>query len=221
MVSHRLVTLALVATGLTVSLEAAGGPLVEAAELAIAFETESACRGRLDFTLAGVEGRADVEHRLMLYEGSEVEDVAVSGLGVAGAPRIVGRSLALGVRVAEGRGAYRIDYRVAQPRAWRFRCPVWVPVVPAAAGPGNVRLRIELPPGATPVGGQFPLLHWSSRTGEVRLGNIPALVRAPFAAAGRRVGLLERVGTARLVDLVTVALLAGGTAVWVLVRRRG
>jgi len=216
---RSLLPAALALLGIAAPVRAQDRPIVRAADVRVVFRSPTACDLTVTYTVNGAPA-AGLDHRLLLYDGSGVSDVQVSGAGTADAAVPIGRSQSLVVTTGGSDGPYRIAYRVSQPEGWRFRCPIWLPAAPTEPGPGGVRIRVELPPGATPLGDSFPLFDWSGGAGAATLGNVPSLIRAPFAMPGQEVSWLERRGVIRLVDFAALGVVILATGAWALARRR-
>jgi hypothetical protein len=216
---RRILLTAIAALALAAPVASADRPLVRSADLQVVFRGATECDLTLGYTIEAPSG-ARLDHRLLLYDGTRVSGLEISNPGGSSTPTAIGRSLSLLVTATGAAQSYRITYRVTQPEERRFRCPVWLPIAPTASGPGSVRLRVQLPPGATALGSYFPIVDWKGSAGEAVLGNVPSLVRAPFALPGQQVFWVERLGTTRLVDITAVGLVVVATAIWALRRRR-
>lgn len=192
-----------VATFLAAPLAAAPAVLREA-EAAVEMTAAAACAVRLTVAIDGVSG--PVEHRLEHLEGAVVTLHGVDG-GRGEPGDAVGRTLVL--RVTPAGSTYTVRYRVAQPPAGVFRCPIWLPTVPADGRSRAVRVTVTVPPEAAPAG-TFPGFSWTGRTGSATLGHLPAFVRVPYAAAG----VATPWNVARLMDGASLGVLAVASLVW-------
>jgi hypothetical protein len=164
-----------------------------------------------------------VDHRLMLYPGTSVGRVGVSGGGVSRQPeRTIGTTRSLPMTIGAGRLRYQITYRVVQPVDWSYRCPVWLPEVPTDGTSRSVRIGVELPVGAVLLPDAFPALAPSEGAGEasVTLGHLPAVLRLLHAPRGERPSWLDRVSRRRLVDVAAIVILAAAAAIRVMRRGR-
>lgn len=163
-----------------------------------------------------------VDHRAIVYEGARIENVAVHGDGIqVETNHAIGRTQSLTVRLPQaGTFSYAIDYRAIEPAEWLYRCPVWLPVVPADGLSRNVHLAVDLPAGAQPVGAMLPRLTWrASGRGETTLGHLPAIVRIHFTRPGEPVQWSDTIDLVRLVDAAAIIALVAATAGWALGRR--
>ena len=166
-------------------------PVLRGAEVRIALASPTSCEVGLSLTIDG--GPATVEHRLERLDGATVSVTAVDGAERIGELQDVGRTRALTLRPTAA--TYRIDYRVDQPEAGAFRCPIWLPTTPADGRSRAVRLTATLPSGASP-SGTMPSFAWADgeagRPGRHGHARPPAGVRA---AALRRRAAPPRRGT--------------------------
>jgi hypothetical protein len=190
---------------------------ISRADLAVTFNSPTQCHVRLRATIEGPRDRA-VEHRLMVYEGTQVTGPRIAGATSSTSISRIGRTLAL--VLSDREATHVIEYDVAQPPEGRFRCPVWLPTVPSKVGPGRVHLLVTLPPGATLAGSRFPLLAWSGGRGEGLLGDLPSIVRTTFSRPGEELRGIERIDPGRMTDLAAVGMLITASLVWALGRRR-
>ena len=180
-------------------------PVLRSAEVRIALASPTSCEVRLSLT---IDGRpATVEHRLERLDGASVSVTAVDGAERIGELQDIGRTRALTLRPTGA--TYRIDYRVDQPEAGAFRCPIWLPTTPADGRSRAVRLIATLPSGASP-SGTMPSLAWVDGTGTATLGHLPAFVRLPFAGGGTTAPW----NVARLMDAATVSILVLASLLW-------
>ena len=187
--------------GLSSALWARPAPAVAAsgtlrsAEAQITVESPLACEVRLTVS---IDGATEIEHRLAMLEGSVVTVLASPAAEPA---RDIGRTRALVVRASSP--TYLLHYRVQQPEAGAFRCPLWLPTTPADGRSRTVRLTARVPAGATP-SGTMPSFAWADGVGTATLGHLPAFVRLPYEADGVRAPW----NLARVMDAVSVGVLA-------------
>ncbi len=184
--------------------QAQAAAVLTAADARIEFRSPTSCTVALTVS---VSGAADVEHRLALGPGAAVELVGIEGADAVSAARDIGRTRAVTVRPRQP--AYTIRYAVTNADDDAHRCALWLPTVPADGRSRNVRLHVQVPPGAVP-GGSMPGFAWTGERGEATLGHLPAFVRVPFADAGTRPSW----DVSRIMDLVTLLVLAGASALW-------
>ena len=195
----------------------AAAPVLRGAEVRIALSSPTSCEVGLSLTIDG--GPATVEHRLERLDGATVRLTAVDGAERIGELQDVGRTRALTLRPTAA--TYRIDYRVDQPEAGAFRCPIWLPTTPADGRSRAVRITATLPSGVS-ASGTMPSFAWAdggarpARSARPRSGHLPAFVRLPFAAGGAAAPW----NVARLMDAVTVGVLVLASVLW-LRRARG
>lgn len=204
------------------SIAAAASPVLRGAEARIIYEAPRSCSVALTIT---IDGTSQVEHRLELAEGSRATLLDVTDVTATGVPETVGRTLALHVtmvvpatassappspRTAAAAASYTLRYRVEQAAARRERCPLWLPTVPTDGRSRNVRLHVRLPPGARP-GGTMPGFAWTADRGEATLGHLPAFIRVSYAMAGTA----PPWDLARLMDVITLVVIAGASLLWV------
>jgi hypothetical protein len=197
------VTAALLAAGLAVV------PVLTGADARVAILSPTVCEVRLAVT---VDGADTVEHRLEVLEGAVVGNLSVRGAALVSV-RTVGRTQAVHVRPQTA--AYELSYRVEQPPAARFRCPLWLPTTPADGRSRAVQLAVTVPVGAQP-SGTMPAFTWRDGVGAATLGHLPAFVRVPYAADG----VAAPWNLARLMDGVSVGVLVVVSLLWLLQRRR-
>jgi hypothetical protein len=190
--------------------QAPAAAVLTAADAHIEFRSPTSCTVALTVS---VSGAAEVEHRLALGSDAAVELVAIDGAEAVSAARDIGRTRAVTVRPTQP--AYTIRYAVMNAGRDAHRCALWLPTVPADGRSRNVRLRVQVPAGAVP-GGSMPGFAWTGGRGEATLGHLPAFVRVSFSDAGARPSW----DVSRLMDLVTLLVLAGASALW-LRRARG
>lgn len=160
-----------------------------------------ACEVRLTLS---VDGAAAIEHRLATLDGSVITLLEAPG---AEPPHEVGRTRALVVRPSSP--TYTLHYRVAQPAAGAFRCPLWLPTTPADGRSRSVRITAGLPAGAQP-SGTMPAFTWANGVGTATLGHLPAFVWLPYDAEG----VTAPWNLARLMDGVSIGVLAVASLVF-------
>jgi len=183
---------------------AAAPAVLRGADAAVEFTAPVTCAVQLSVTVDGVA--APVEHRLEHLEGAAATLDGVDG-GRAELVRAVGRTLV--AHITPAAPAYTLRYRVTQPPAGAFRCPVWLPTTPADGRSRAVRVTVTVPPAAVPVG-TFPAFVWTGRTGIATLGHLPAFVRVPYAGAD----VEPPWNLAGLMDGVSLGVLAVASLVW-------
>jgi hypothetical protein len=197
--------LAAVGAGLVRLDAVAEDAVLRSAEVSIEFASPTSCAVSAQLLVDGV---ADVEHRIDAPPGTAIELLGVDGALVAGPVRMVERTQAL--RVAVQGGTYTVRYRVEQPAARAFRCPIWLPTIPTDGQSRPVRLHVELPEGMVGTG-TLPAFTWTGTRGSVTLAHVPAFVRVPYASA-RDASAWD---TARIMDVIALAVFAGASALWV------
>lgn len=189
---------------------------VASADLRVTFITPTHCRAVLRYRTT-TEAGGPIDHRLRLDEGTTVIPVRVGGAAVS-QPIRIGSTMSVST---DGRGReYELAYEVRQQDAWRFRCPVWLPVASTSGGPTAVRLSVTLPEDARPVGTTFPSLSFDGTSGRAAMRDVPSLVRVAFEAPGVEPAWSERLDAGQATDAAAVALLAIATGVWIVRRRR-
>lgn len=191
---------------------AGAAPVLRSAAVEVTFTAPAACDVALTTDITDLD---EVEHRLELIEGAAAEFVGIDGGTVVGAPRDVGRTRSLLVTPDRLGGAYTLRYRVTQSASHAYRCPIWLPTIPADGRSRNVRLAVTVPDGTT-AAATMPAFAWSGPHGTAMLAHLPAVVIVPFAGAGEP----RPRDISRLMDLSAMATLAAGTAWW-LRRRKG
>ena len=187
--------------------EAAQGPVLREADAHVSVINETTCEVSLALTLDLPE-RLIVDHRLLLYPGTVVSDVAISGDGIARqAERRIGTTISLPIGIDAGTRRYQVSYRVVQPQTWAHRCPMWLPEISTDGIGRTVRVSASLPAGAELLPDTFPALTLKSPgTADVMLGHIPAIVRVLYARQGERVAWIDRFSRRRLFDVAAIAL---------------
>src|SRR5262245_11886694 len=166
-----------IAAGLLMaSSTVSAAPVVRSADLKITVTSPTSC----DVTMVlAIDGDADIDHRIETFDGSRIELTAVRGARHVGAVRTIGRTQSLVLRPEAG--SYELTYRAVQPADREHRCPIWVPAVPTDGQSRAVRLDVGLPDAATPAA-SMPAFTWTGTHGTATLGNIPSIVRIPYAS---------------------------------------
>jgi hypothetical protein len=188
----------------------ASAAVLRAADVRVVLAAPRRCDVSLAVTLD--DAPATVEHRLEVLDGAAVSLVGIDEATLVGQPRDIGRTRAIVVRPSAS--PYRVRYTVEQPAAGEFRCPIWLPTIPADGRSRGVRMVVTLPAGARPAG-TMPSLAWSGEVGTAALGHLPAFVRMPYAADG----VTPSWNVVRLMDLAAMSVLAVASLLWL--RRRG
>ena len=188
--------------------------VLRAAAVNVTMTSPASCEVVMHLT---VEGGGEIDHRL---DAARFELREVAGAQQVGGLRTIGRTQSLLLRPEPApqpppAGGYRISYRAELAEGREFRCPLWLPTVPADGQSRAVSLRVDLPAGAQP-SDSMPGLAWTGARGETTLGHLPAFVHVPFAPAGA--APLRSI--AQTMDAVTVAVILGASALWVWWRRR-
>lgn len=190
--------------------EARAAPLLQGADAAIRFESPTACTVVLSLT---VSGGGEIEHRLELMDSAATELLGLVGGRGVGAPRDIGRTRALHVVPAAAGAAYTLRYRVTQPVAHRFRCPIWLPTATTDGRSRGVQIAVTVPAGTT-ASATMPAFTWTGPRGTAHLAHLPAFVIVPFFRPGEP----RPWDITRVMDLATIVSLVGATALWL---RRG
>jgi hypothetical protein len=159
-----------------------------------------------------INGAAAIDHRLESPQGTKVDALRIEGAREASEPRAVGSTQSL-VLTPE-HGVYTLTYRVEQAAARMYRCPLWLPAVPADGVSRAVTLRVELPPETAP-GNTMPRFTWNGRGGTATLAHLPAFVLIPYSAVGEAAGW----DVSTVMDLAAVSVFVGASAIWVWRRR--
>jgi hypothetical protein len=202
--------------GSALSASAYAASVLDQADVRVRFESPVTCEVTEALTIS-LDTATVVDHRVQSFDGSAIQLLGISGADAQQPPVAAGRTEVLRVRFAPGTHAYTITYRVTQTEAWAFRCPTWLPVVPADGRSRNVRLAVDLPSGATPASNVFPALDWRGNRGAAVLGHLPSFVRVPYDAPGSPTP--ATLDMRRTMDLTAIALLVGGTGLWAWRRR--
>jgi hypothetical protein len=200
----------LAAAAVMISVGAEPSPVLRSGEVDITFVSARACE--VTMTLAA-EGVSELDHRIEAFEGSEVDLVEIKGARQVGETRTVGRTKSLVLQPLAS--TYGLRYRVAQPAHRDHRCPLWVPAVPTDGRSRAIDLEIDVPSSTIP-GRTMPTVTWNGTHGTTTLGHLPAFVRVPFSAAGEP----AEWDISRTMDVVTITLVVGVTALWVWRRKR-
>jgi hypothetical protein len=203
-VLRRALLAALVGVATFLAAPAAAAPVLRGADAAVEFTAPTACAVRLRVTIDGVS--APIEHRLEHLSDAVATLDGVDG-GRAEPQGAVGRTLV--ARITPAGPAYTLRYRVTQPPAGAFRCPIWLPTTPADGRSRGVRLTVTVPTTAAPAG-TFPAFAWTGRTGIATLGHLPAFARVPYTGADVDVPW----NLARLMDGVSLGVLAAASMLW-------
>lgn len=191
---------------------------LQEARVRIAMADPVTCDVTASFAVALDRG-GDIEQRLQRLEGSGVHLLGITGVEQSTPPRTVGVTEVLVIRFpSPGTHRYEIRYRVTQPDEWAYRCPVWLPAIPADGRSRNVMIEVTLPPAALPAGGAFPGFEWEDGVARAVLGNVPAFIRLPFTTPGQASPAARDLG--RIMDIAAVGVLVAGTALWAARRRR-
>jgi hypothetical protein len=202
-----LVAGAIVALGAPAAAGAA--PRLTSADVRVGFESATTCS--VDMTLH-VDEAPEVTQRIEVMDGASVDALEVAGATVASPPRDVGRTRVLVTRADAG--AYTLRYTARQPPGHPWRCPLWVPTVPADGRSAAVRIAVRLPVGAR-AAGTMPTFAWSGEEGTATISHLPAFVRVPFAASGDP----SPWNIPRVMDILSIATLVLATLAWA--RRQG
>jgi hypothetical protein len=188
---------------------AAPAAVLRASEVLVILTSPLRCEASVSVTFD--DPPPTIEHRLEVLDGATVTLAEIDGAAQVGEARVVGRTQALVLRPSAS--SYRLRYAVTQPEAGAFRCPVWLPTVPADGRSREVRVVATLPATAEPAG-TMPTLRWSGNVGTAELGHLPAFVRLPYAAPG----VTPPLNLVRLMDVAALAVLAMASLAWL--RRR-
>ena len=211
---RRLLGLAFVAALANVSAEAA---VLQSARATIEILDDGTCDVQLWFVVSS-DTPVTSEHRLLVTESSEVDDVIVSGTA-AGAPRRMGRTLVVPVSLRAGRVAYDARYRVRQAPGDGW-CGLLVPDVATAGVGRDVRVDVSLADGMRRLPGEFPAMQWHERRGSVTLAHVPAFARVPHASPGEDVAWRRSFDVRRVLDTTAIVILVGASVIWMTARRR-
>lgn len=201
------------------AVASASGTLRQA-RITIVVDTPYSCDVTAAYSI-DAPNESEIEHRIQLFEGASVELIEITGAAQQiDSPKVIGRTQSISVRLAAAAPAtYGVRYRVRQPADWAYRCPMWVPTTPTDGTSQPVAIDVELPPAARASGGGVPAFRWAEARGTAILGHVPAFVRVPYATEGGPAPPRSW-DVARLMDLLAVAILAVGSALWVWTRKR-
>ena len=168
-----------------------------------------------------IEGASEVEHRVdagatppaggVGERGIELLDV--KGATQVGSVRTIGLTESLVLQPEQREYGFR--YRARQSADRGYRCPIWLPAVPADGESRAVALHVELPQDASPRR-SMPALSWSGSRGTTTIGHLPSFVHVPFAGAGASPGW----DVGALMDWAAIGVFALATAAWVWRRKR-
>jgi hypothetical protein len=203
--SLRQAACALALGGAGLIAPAAAGPVLRSADVTIRIPSPTSCQVSMTFVM---DSAAAIDHRLESPQGTDVDALRVEGARATSEPRVVGSTQSL-VLTPE-RGIYTLSYRVEQAAARMYRCPLWLPAVPADSVSRAVTLRVELPPETAP-GNTMPRFTWNGSAGTATLAHLPAFVIIPYSAVGEPAGW--DVSTA--MDVAAVSMFVGASAIWV------
>jgi hypothetical protein len=175
-------------------------PLLRAADVSIVM-SPTTCDVTMKLT---IDGAAEIDHRV---DSTLIDLIEVTGAQTVGDMRTVGVTRSLTLRPTQA--SYQIHYVAMLPEARKFRCPLWLPVVPTDGQSRAVALHVEIPRGASP-SDSMPMLVWKERLGEATLGHLPSFVHVPFTPQGVSTGW----GISRTMDAITISLVVGASAIW-------
>ena len=185
-------------------------PLLRSGDIRITMVSAISCEVTMTLTAEGV---SHLDHRIEAFEGSQVDLIDVQGARQVGDTQTVGRTRSLVLRPLES--TYQFRYRVVQPAHRDHRCPLWVPAAPTDGRSRAIRLEIEIP-ASTIAGRSMPAVSWTGTRGSGTLGHVPAFVRIPFSSAGEP----AEWDISRTMDVVTMTLFVGASALWFWRRKR-
>ena len=199
------------------ALDAAAAVLSRAV-VELEMTSPASCDVRATYTI-DTPGPTDVEHRIRAFDGTTIELLNVGGAAVAAPAGVRGRTQSVVLRLGgAGPQVYTVHYRAGLPASQPYRCPLWLPTVPADGRSRAVEIIATIPPTASPSGSAFPALTWRGSRGAATLGHLPAIVLVRYSLAGEASGAGWDV--ARVMDTVAVGLLVVGTAIFAW-RRKG
>ena len=214
-------TLATLATFAAISIVTArpalsATPVLRAADVRAIIASRTSCDVRLSVTISGA---TEVEHRLAIADRDGWQLVNVEGARLVEPIRAVGATLSLRLRPAGA--SYVLDYSVQHQPPLRIefldrvrdRCPIWLPTIPTDGRSRAVRMTIELPPGSTAgaPGTTLPAFTWNGTVGTATLGNLPSIVRVPYAADGEALPW----SLPGAIDRLAIGAFAAATAAWI------
>src|SRR5262245_32497564 len=188
--------------------------VLRAAGVNVTMTSPAACDVVMDLA---VQSADEVDHRL---DAARFELREVAGANQIGEVRAIGRTQSLVLRPNQtSRQApdarYRIAYRAELGDGREFRCPLWLPTIPADGVSRAVSLKVDLPPGTQP-SDAMPALTWAGTHGETTLGHLPAFVHVPFAPPGAA----RPWSMSQTMDAVALAVILGASAIWAWWRKR-
>jgi hypothetical protein len=183
---------------------AIAAPVLRSASAEIRFASPTSCD--VSLTVA-IEGATDVEHRVEVADGNRIDAPVIEGASAGGPATDIGRTRAITIRQAQPR--YTLRYAAALSADRAYRCPVWLPAVPADGRSRNVTIVVTLPDGAS-AAGTMPAFSWTGSRGEARVPHLPAVVIVPFAEAGAS----RPWDVSRVMDAVAIATLVVGSLFW-------
>jgi hypothetical protein len=190
-------------------------PVLRAAGVNVTMTSPVSCDVVMHLT---IDGAGEIDHRL---DATRFELREVAGAQQVGGVRTIGRTQSLLLRPGPAsaqrplEGGYQIRYRAELPEGREFRCPLWLPAVPADGRSRAVSLSVDLPAGTQP-SDSMPALTFADTHGETTLGHLPAFVHVRFAPPGAGPAW----SVARTMDAVALTVILGASAIWVWWRRR-
>lgn len=208
---RRCLAVALLAT-IQVPTVVLAAPVLRSAEAVVGFTAPGICEVALTVEITDA---VEVEHRLEVLDGTQVEPLQVTAGQMIGEPHDIGRTRSVRVVPAAVGLPYTLRYRVAQAASLAYRCPLWLPTTPADGRSRRVQLVVTVPDGAK-ASATMPAFFWTGSRGTATLPHLPAIVIVPYARDGEP----RPWDISRAMDLTALATLAGST-VWFLRRQRG
>ena len=197
---------------------AAADPVLRDAAIEATFQSPTSCEVRAAFTITGGAASVAAEYRLYTGEAGRVEVLEAAGVNADGPSASSGRlHLFHAPYSGSGTDSYTLHYRVTQPQSHAYRCPVWLPTVATDGRSRDVRIRVTLPPNASPGGGAFPTLEWRSDAGTAVLGHVPAFLHVRFSDAAGPAGPWN---VARVMDAIALAAIGAGMLAFAWRRKR-
>jgi len=196
-----------------VTARALDAAVLRSADVVVSIRSPRTCAVVVSFELETSKVDA-IDHRLMLNDGTTVENIAVTG-ATAGPLHRVGTTLSLPISFDRpGPQRYFVHYEAGQAETWAGRCPVWVPSA-ATDGLGRVvRLTVALQEGARRLSDQFPAFKWDSGRGVVSLRHVPAFLYVPTVTAGEPPSWREAIGLRRVVDVMAIVFVVVASLIW-------
>jgi hypothetical protein len=216
----RLVTsslLLVILPGLSASTWAE--PRLIEARAHVTFTSVTECLVDQTFRIDNADDAA-VAHRLVRFPGATIDRLAADGSSIEGDVDEVGRTLIAAVNVPGGGAEYRMAHRTRVDEAWAGRCPLWLPDAGSTGALGRMTIEVSLPDGSVVLPDAFPRLAWDGARGTTRLSNLPSQVRVAFALGEAEAGWAARIGRQRLLDVLTLVILASASSIWWARRRR-